>query len=204
MGQKQVQHHQQLAVSALSQRDARLPRLPSQVKTGALSEDLSDSQWVNSSSASLSISCDCYIFVCITFMFITFLIISFVCIADVCISFIFITCMHIKFLCVLNFCVYYICIVTFNVCVPFVITCITFVCYRCMFDACACDSGGDCECLCTAIAAFAHECAAQGVPIKWRTPTLCRKLWPYCLVQWQFLIWKILSISCRDFLSACP
>lgn len=61
-------------------------------------------------------------------MFITFVIISFVCITDVCISFIFITCMHIKFLCVLNFCVYYICIVTFNVCVPFVITCITFVC----------------------------------------------------------------------------
>lgn len=61
-------------------------------------------------------------------MFITFVIISFVCIVDVCISFIFITCMHIKFLCVLNFCVYYICIVTFNVCVPFVITCITFVC----------------------------------------------------------------------------
>lgn len=61
-------------------------------------------------------------------MFFTFLIISFVCIADVCISFIFMTCMHIKFLSVLNFCDYYICIVTFNVCVPFVITCITFVC----------------------------------------------------------------------------
>lgn len=45
---------------------------------------------------------------------------------------------------------------------------------RCIFDSCACDQGGDCECLCTAIAAYAHACTAKGVPIKWRTPDFCR------------------------------
>lgn len=45
-------------------------------------------------------------------------------------------------------------------------------CYR---DACACDSGGDCECLCTAIASYGHECCKHSVPIKWRTQELCRK-----------------------------
>lgn len=44
---------------------------------------------------------------------------------------------------------------------------------NCVFDACSCDSGGDCECLCTALAAYAHECNAKGVPIKWRTQELC-------------------------------
>lgn len=36
--------------------------------------------------------------------------------------------LYLSHVCILNFCVYYICIVTFDVCVPFVITCITFVC----------------------------------------------------------------------------
>lgn len=46
---------------------------------------------------------------------------------------------------------------------------------RCIFDSCACDQGGDCECLCTALAAYAQECNNHGVPIKWRSPELCRK-----------------------------
>ena len=37
---------------------------------------------------------------------------------------------------------------------------------RCIYDTCGCDDGGDCECLCTAIAAYAHACNARGVPIK--------------------------------------
>lgn len=45
---------------------------------------------------------------------------------------------------------------------------------RCTYDACACDQGGDCECLCTALAAYEYACAMKGVPIKWRTPDLCR------------------------------
>uniref|UniRef100_A0A7G3AKI1 Putative hemolectin isoform b n=1 Tax=Lutzomyia longipalpis TaxID=7200 RepID=A0A7G3AKI1_LUTLO len=44
---------------------------------------------------------------------------------------------------------------------------------RCTHDTCACDQGGDCECLCTALAAYAHACALKGVPIRWRTPDLC-------------------------------
>ncbi|XP_071561739.1 hemocytin [Temnothorax nylanderi] len=44
---------------------------------------------------------------------------------------------------------------------------------NCIFDACSCDAGGDCECLCTALAAYAHECNVRGVPVKWRTQELC-------------------------------
>lgn len=47
---------------------------------------------------------------------------------------------------------------------------------RCTHDACACDQGGDCECLCTALAAYATACSRKGVHIRWRTPELCRKL----------------------------
>lgn len=44
---------------------------------------------------------------------------------------------------------------------------------RCVFDSCACDEGGDCECLCTALAAYAQECNANGVNIRWRSQLLC-------------------------------
>ncbi|XP_075444784.1 SCO-spondin-like [Ascaphus truei] len=43
----------------------------------------------------------------------------------------------------------------------------------CVYDACGCDSGGDCECLCTAIATYAEECNQRGVYIRWRTQDLC-------------------------------
>ena len=43
----------------------------------------------------------------------------------------------------------------------------------CIFDACGCDSGGDCECACTAIAAYAAECARHNVIVDWRSETLC-------------------------------
>lgn len=38
----------------------------------------------------------------------------------------------------------------------------------------SCDSGGDCECLCTAIASYAEECNRRGVYIRWRSQELCR------------------------------
>ncbi|KAI0211393.1 SCO-spondin, partial [Lamellibrachia satsuma] len=38
-----------------------------------------------------------------------------------------------------------------------------------------CDRGGDCECLCTAIANFAEECNKHDVFVKWRSQHLCRK-----------------------------
>lgn len=44
---------------------------------------------------------------------------------------------------------------------------------RCVSDTCACDKGGDCECLCTAISTYAYECNIQGIYIKWRTQDLC-------------------------------
>ncbi|XP_078288773.1 mucin-5AC [Panthera onca] len=43
----------------------------------------------------------------------------------------------------------------------------------CVGDACACDSGGDCECLCTAVAAYAQACHDAGVCVSWRTPDIC-------------------------------
>ncbi|XP_029438039.1 mucin-5AC-like isoform X20 [Rhinatrema bivittatum] len=43
----------------------------------------------------------------------------------------------------------------------------------CVKDACACDTGGDCECFCTAVAAYAQACNEVGVCIAWRTPEIC-------------------------------
>ncbi|XP_072324712.1 LOW QUALITY PROTEIN: SCO-spondin [Scyliorhinus torazame] len=43
----------------------------------------------------------------------------------------------------------------------------------CVFDACGCDTGGDCECLCTAIATYTEECNKRGVYIRWRSQDLC-------------------------------
>ncbi|KAJ8248888.1 hypothetical protein GJAV_G00228860 [Gymnothorax javanicus] len=43
----------------------------------------------------------------------------------------------------------------------------------CVSDSCACDSGGDCECFCTAVAAYAQACNEAGVCVAWRTPDLC-------------------------------
>ncbi|XP_078112279.1 mucin-5B-like [Sander vitreus] len=43
----------------------------------------------------------------------------------------------------------------------------------CVFDSCACDTGGDCECFCTAVAAYAESCNQAGACIRWRTPKIC-------------------------------
>ena len=45
----------------------------------------------------------------------------------------------------------------------------------CVSDSCACDSGGDCECFCTAVAAYAAACNEAGACVAWRTPRICRK-----------------------------
>lgn len=39
----------------------------------------------------------------------------------------------------------------------------------------SCDSGGDCECLCSAIATYADECARHGIHVRWRSQELCRE-----------------------------
>ncbi|XP_031969069.1 mucin-5AC-like [Corvus moneduloides] len=43
----------------------------------------------------------------------------------------------------------------------------------CVDDACACDTGGDCECFCTAVAAYAQACNEMDICISWRTPSIC-------------------------------
>nr|XP_021135537.1 otogelin-like protein isoform X4 [Columba livia] len=44
---------------------------------------------------------------------------------------------------------------------------------NCHTDTCNCNLGGDCECLCTSIAAYAHKCCQQGAAIHWRSTSLC-------------------------------
>ncbi|XP_068596445.1 otogelin [Brachionichthys hirsutus] len=44
---------------------------------------------------------------------------------------------------------------------------------NCLGDTCACNAGGDCECFCTSVAAYAQRCCQQGVPVDWRSPSLC-------------------------------
>lgn len=44
---------------------------------------------------------------------------------------------------------------------------------ECLYDACSCDKGGDCECLCSSLAAFGELCNKIGVPVKWRTQHRC-------------------------------
>ncbi|XP_053545257.1 mucin-5AC-like [Bombina bombina] len=43
----------------------------------------------------------------------------------------------------------------------------------CVSDSCACNTGGDCECFCTAVAAYALACGDLGICISWRTPVIC-------------------------------
>ncbi|CAF2802982.1 unnamed protein product [Rotaria sp. Silwood2] len=44
---------------------------------------------------------------------------------------------------------------------------------ECLYDACHCDTGGDCECLCTSLSAFAEKCQSIDVSVKWRTQDKC-------------------------------
>uniref|UniRef100_A0AAR2L9B6 Otogelin-like n=1 Tax=Pygocentrus nattereri TaxID=42514 RepID=A0AAR2L9B6_PYGNA len=51
---------------------------------------------------------------------------------------------------------------------------VTWFYKNCLTDTCNCNRGGDCECLCTSIAAYAHKCCQHGVTIQWRSPTVCQ------------------------------
>lgn len=65
--------------------------------------------------------------------------------------------------------------------------------YRCVFDSCACDQGGDCECLCTVFSAYAQECNAKGVSMKWRRQDICREYEIHVLfgkLRFQFIVIK--------------
>uniref|UniRef100_A0A8C6SHF3 VWFD domain-containing protein n=1 Tax=Neogobius melanostomus TaxID=47308 RepID=A0A8C6SHF3_9GOBI len=40
----------------------------------------------------------------------------------------------------------------------------------CVFDTCSCEPKGDCDILCTAVAAYAEACNQAGICVDWRTP----------------------------------
>ncbi|XP_077374539.1 otogelin [Festucalex cinctus] len=50
---------------------------------------------------------------------------------------------------------------------------VTWFYMNCLADTCGCNRGGDCECFCTSVAAYAHRCCHQGIPVDWRSPSLC-------------------------------
>ena len=49
---------------------------------------------------------------------------------------------------------------------------------NCVYDSCGCNRGGDCECMCTAVADYVSACNRMGVHIKWRGPGNCRTYAP--------------------------
>ncbi|XP_032751926.1 otogelin [Rattus rattus] len=50
---------------------------------------------------------------------------------------------------------------------------VTWFYSNCLTDTCGCSRGGDCECFCASVAAYAHQCCQHGVVIDWRTPRIC-------------------------------
>ncbi|XP_051564620.1 otogelin-like isoform X2 [Myxocyprinus asiaticus] len=59
----------------------------------------------------------------------------------------------------------------FQVCHPVVD--VTWFYMNCLVDTCGCNRGGDCECFCTSVSAYAHRCCQKGVTIDWRSPSIC-------------------------------
>nr|XP_060610964.1 otogelin [Anolis sagrei ordinatus] len=50
---------------------------------------------------------------------------------------------------------------------------VTWFYSNCLMDTCGCNQGGDCECFCTSVATYAHQCCQQGIMVDWRSPRLC-------------------------------
>ncbi|XP_041075203.1 otogelin-like [Polyodon spathula] len=50
---------------------------------------------------------------------------------------------------------------------------VTWFYMNCLTDTCGCNRGGDCECFCTSVSAYAHRCCQQGIAVDWRSPTVC-------------------------------
>ncbi|NXL71492.1 OTOG protein, partial [Leptocoma aspasia] len=50
---------------------------------------------------------------------------------------------------------------------------VTWFYSNCLTDTCGCSQGGDCECFCTSVSAYAHQCCQQGVAVDWRSPRVC-------------------------------
>ncbi|XP_058237297.1 otogelin isoform X1 [Hemibagrus wyckioides] len=73
---------------------------------------------------------------------------------------------------------------------------------NCLADTCSCSRGGDCECFCSSLATYAHSCCQQGIPIDWRSPSLC----PYDCEYYNKVLGKgpirLLTYRERDLLLA--
>uniref|UniRef100_A0A8C9VDF4 Otogelin n=1 Tax=Scleropages formosus TaxID=113540 RepID=A0A8C9VDF4_SCLFO len=52
---------------------------------------------------------------------------------------------------------------------------VTWFYTNCLTDTCGCSRGGDCECFCTSVAAYAHRCCQLGITVDWRSPAVCRE-----------------------------
>uniref|UniRef100_A0A8D0G9K2 Otogelin n=1 Tax=Sphenodon punctatus TaxID=8508 RepID=A0A8D0G9K2_SPHPU len=50
---------------------------------------------------------------------------------------------------------------------------VTWFYSNCLTDTCGCNQGGDCECFCTSVSAYAHQCCQHGVTVDWRSPRMC-------------------------------
>ncbi|NWR27824.1 OTOG protein, partial [Tachuris rubrigastra] len=60
---------------------------------------------------------------------------------------------------------------TFEACHPVID--VTWFYSNCLTDTCGCNQGGDCECFCTSVSAYAHQCCQHGVAVDWRSPRMC-------------------------------
>lgn len=66
---------------------------------------------------------------------------------------------------------------------------------NCHEDTCNCNLGGDCECLCTNVAAYAYKCCQEGVPVHWRSPTVCGGYLAWEIIKW--IVFKKIQSNCR-------
>ncbi|XP_066510116.1 otogelin-like [Hoplias malabaricus] len=88
----------------------------------------------------------------------------------------------------------------FQVCHPVVD--VTWFYMNCLADTCVCSRGGDCECFCTSLAAYAQHCCHQGIIIDWRSPSLC----PYDCEYYSKVVgkgpFKLITFKQRKFMLA--
>uniref|UniRef100_A0A8C2YAS9 Otogelin n=1 Tax=Coturnix japonica TaxID=93934 RepID=A0A8C2YAS9_COTJA len=79
---------------------------------------------------------------------------------------------------------------------------VTWFYSNCLADTCGCNQGGDCECFCTSVSAYAHQCCQHGVSVDWRTPRVC----PYDCEYFNKALgkgpYKLLSYINGDFVMA--
>ncbi|XP_042670213.1 otogelin [Centrocercus urophasianus] len=79
---------------------------------------------------------------------------------------------------------------------------VTWFYSNCLADTCGCNQGGDCECFCTSVSAYAHQCCQHGVSVDWRTPRVC----PYDCEYFNKALgkgpYKLLSYANGEFVMA--